>query len=129
MAVDIVDKDSKDNFDVWLGNIVKDSEKAVEDVANELGNVAVAEMERRLLILKRKGKVPISRGVHMYQDVKKVKSKKYGYISIGGGKKTATLYHLVNDGTYRTFPTHFMDSVINDLDSKIDTIWDRKGDL
>ena len=129
MPVDFIDKDSKDNFDVWIGNILKDSETCIEEVSNELADLAVEDTERKLLSLKRKGKLPSVRGVHMHQDVKKVKSKKYGYISIGGGEKTATLYHIINDGTYKNFATHFLDQVVRNMDSQVDNIWDKRRDL
>jgi len=41
---------------------------------------------------------------------------------IKGGKKTGTLWHIVNDGTYRSKATHFMDKAMQKVESEMDAI-------
>lgn len=114
-------------FTAWISGIAKDGEIATLEVVDELADLAVNESKAQLRAIQRSGKLPTVRGVHMHQDVKKVKSKKYGYVSVGGGKKTATLWHIVNDGTYRSKAHHFMERVINKIDAEADRIFDEKG--
>lgn len=53
-------------------------------------------------------------------------------VKVSGGKKTGTLWHIVNDGSYnirvgkRNRATHFMDSALRETDSQIDTIIDEE---
>ena len=114
-------------FTAWITGIVGDSEEVCIEVVDALGDLAVKESISELKRIQRKGKLPKARGVHMYQDVRKVKSVKYGYVSVGGGKKTATLWHIVNDGTYRSKAHHFMERVINKLDAEAERIFHEKG--
>ena len=114
-------------FTAWITGIVDDSEDVCIEVVDELADIALKESIAELKRIQRKGKLPKSRGVHMHQDVKKVKSVKYGYVSVGGGKKTATLWHIVNDGTYRSKAHHFMERVINKLDAEAERIFNEKG--
>ena len=117
----------KENFKDWLISLEDTCVGKTMEVADELGNIGKEKSQQVLSNLKRRGKLPKKRGVHMYQDVKKVVSKKYGYVSIGGGKKTGTLWHIVNDGTYKTKATHFMDSVLTAIDTASDKVWDKKA--
>ncbi len=51
--------------------------------------------------------------VHMQDEVSyKVKKSKTGalYVSVRGGKMTGYKWHLVNDGTINTNPTHFIET-------------------
>lgn len=51
--------------------------------------------------------------VHMQDEVSyKVKKSKTGalYVSVRGGKMTGYKWHLVNDGTVNTNPTHFIET-------------------
>jgi|LSQX01.3.fsa_nt_gb HK97 gp10 family phage protein len=114
-------------FTAWITGIVGDSEEVCIEVVDALGDLAVKESISELKRIQRKGKLPKARGVHMYQDVRKVKSVKYGYVSVGGGKKTATLWHIVNDGTYRSKARHFMERIINKIDAEADRVFDEKG--
>lgn len=62
------------------------------------------------------------REVHMADDVVVRTGKdKYGYryAKIQGGKQTGTLWHIVNDGTYRSRATHFIDKSISEADKDI----------
>ena len=73
------------------------------------------------------------REVHMADDVVVRTGKdKYGYryAKIQGGKQTGTLWHIVNDGTYRSKATHFMDNSMSEADQDIQNAIDeslRKG--
>lgn len=114
-------------FKAWIEGVGKEGENVVLTVVSALGDYAKKESERQLKHFQRKGKLPKSRNVHMYQDVKKVTSKKYGYVSIGGGRYTGTLWHIVNDGTYRNRALHFIDAVLKMIDLEVERIWDDKG--
>lgn len=62
---------------------------------------------------------------HLYQDiVVTIKKDEFGekVLRVGGGWSTGTLWHLVNDGTYRTQPTHFMDKIIKKAEKEFDEI-------
>lgn len=66
-----------------------------------------------------------TREVHMSDDVViKTGKDKYGYrfAKVQGGKQTGTLWHLVNDGTFSTSATHFMDNAISEVESEIEMI-------
>ena len=114
-------------FRAWIEGIGRDGENVTINVADKIGDYTKEEAERQLKRIQRKGKLPKNRKVHMYQDVKKVISKKYGYVSIGGGKITGTLWHIVNDGSYRTKATHFIQAILNSVDKEIDRIWEQEG--
>lgn len=63
------------------------------------------------------------REVHMSDDVViKTGKDKYGYryAKVSGGKQTGTLWHIVNDGTYKNRATHFMDNAINETKDEIE---------
>lgn len=64
---------------------------------------------------------------HLADDVViKTGKDKYGYryAKVGGGKKTGTLWHIVNDGTYKNKATHFMDETIKESETEIQQIID-----
>lgn len=66
---------------------------------------------------------------HMADDVViKIGKDKYGYryAKVGGGKQTGTLWHIVNDGTYKNNATHFMDNVISESENEIQAIIDQE---
>lgn len=63
----------------------------------------------------------------MADDVRRnIRTNKWGQksVRISGGKKTGTLWHIVNDGTLHTRGTHFMDKALQNMDKDIDKIWD-----
>ena len=67
--------------------------------------------------------------VHLKDDVRTRKVKdKFGYdvMRISGSKKTGSKWHLVNDGTYKTAATHFMDNALNASDGEIEAIFDEE---
>lgn len=69
------------------------------------------------------------RVVHMSDDVViKTGKDKYGYhyAKVGGGKHTGTIWHIVNDGTYKNKATHFMDNAIKESENEIASIIDQE---
>lgn len=65
------------------------------------------------------------RNVHLYQDViTKITKDEYGdqILKVGGGSRTGTLWHIVNDGTYKTQATHFMDRIIEKAEKEFDDL-------
>lgn len=62
---------------------------------------------------------------HMYQDVQaRVITNNFGnkVVRVRGGQKTGTLWHLVNDGTFHSKATHFMDTATNNANDEIDRL-------
>ncbi len=112
---------SQETIDFSL--LVKDSEKAGENILKKCAVVVKTNATRRLTALKTKE----VKETHMYQDVT-VKTGKdiygYPYCKVGGGKKTGTKWHLVNDGTWCSDPTHFMDNAIKDSELEVARIID-----
>lgn len=126
LKVDYTEKDGE-SFDVFLKEITADSEQAERDMLREAGEqvkeyvVANLNRHRRALTVRYKGRPA------MADDVKiSIRKDKWGgsYARVMGGKRTGTLWHLVNDGNLHSTPTHFMDEALNKLDSDIDNIWD-----
>lgn len=66
---------------------------------------------------------------HMADDViKRTITDKYGdkIVRVRGGQATGTLWHIVNDGTYRTRATHFMDYAMDYADVEIERLIDQE---
>lgn len=121
-------ENNEDSFDVFLSEIIVDSEEVEKKMLEEAGEkvkefvVANLNKHRRVLANRYKGRPA------MADDVKvSVRLNQYGYrvARIGGGKMTGTLWHLVNDGTLHTFGTHFMDGALARLDGTIEGIWNK----
>lgn len=116
-----------ESFDAWIEGLGKDGVNATISVTEELAELAKKEAIIELQKLKRKGVLPRKRKFHMYQDVVIVSSRRYKRMEVGGGKETGTLWHIVNDGTYRTNATHFMDNVVNRIDAVAEAAWQKAG--
>lgn len=110
---------------IELQGLLKTSEEVGEKIIRKTSKVVKARVEVNLRQIQKvwhnkdgtEKKRP--REVHFADDVKCVIGKDqhgYRYAKIQGGKHTGTLWHIVNDGTYRTKATHFMDSAISDMD-------------
>lgn len=117
-----------DSFEVYLKNILTESEQAERDMLKEAGEqvkecvVANLNKHRRALAARYKGRPA------MADDVKiSTRKDRNGNIAtkVQGGKKTGTLWHLVNDGTLHTMGNHFMDEALARLDGSIDQLWDK----
>lgn len=125
-----VDHAEKDNnaFEVFLKGISAESEEAERKMLKEAGEhvkkavVANLNKHRRALAKRYKGRPA------MADDVKiSIRKDKDGNLAakVQGGKRTGTLWHLVNDGHLHSQPTHFMDNALKSLDDNIDKAWDK----
>ncbi len=109
----------EENMDIklWFKELEQDSQELTIKVAEDYAEFGKKTVERILQSEKRLGKLPEKRGVHMCEDVKLRKNKAKGYMTIGGGKMTGTLWHIVNDGTYRSKGIHFIERTLNEMDN------------
>lgn len=125
-----IEHQQKDNdtFEVFLKSIVTESEQTERDMLKEAGEqvkkfvVANLNKHRRILANRYNGRPA------MADDVKiSTRKDSDGNMSakVQGGKKTGTLWHLVNDGNLHSQPTHFMDEALKSLDGAIDKTWDK----
>ena len=121
-------ENSGDTLDIYLSEIIKDSERTEKDMLKEASEkvkefiVANLNRHRRTLAIRYKGRPA------MADDVKvSIRTGQWGgkTAKISGGKMTGTLWHLVNDGNLYSSPTHFIDNALARLDSDIDSIWDK----
>lgn len=119
--MDIADNGS---LEVFLKGIAAESEEAEKKILKETGQrlkkITISELNKlRTMEVK---------GVHMADDVKvSVRTDKLGdkYVRVSGGKRTGTLWHIVNDGNLHSTPTHFMDRALQQMDESIDGIWNQ----
>ncbi len=125
-----VDYTEKDNntFEVFLKGISAESEDAEKKMLKEAGEqvkkyvVANLNKHRRVLAKRYKGRPA------MADDVKiSTRKDRNGNLAarVQGGKRTGSLWHLVNDGHLHSQPTHFMDDALKSLDGSIDKTWDK----
>lgn len=108
----------EENMDIklWFKELEQDSQELTIKVAENYADFAKKTMEKLLANAKRHGKVPERRGVHMHEDVKLRENKSKGFMTIGGGKMTGTLWHIVNDGTYQSTGIHFIEKALDEMD-------------
>ncbi|ASN72278.1 hypothetical protein 10S12_16 [uncultured Caudovirales phage] len=118
-------KVNDDEFDVTIGKLPQATEEVQKRIlrkgANALRNNVVKNLKR--------SSIKESDYRHMKDDVQvSVRKDRYGdYVArVKGGKTTGVKWHLVNDGTYRTEATHFMDRSINESDAEIEAIIDEE---
>lgn len=117
---------NEDTLEARLFGIEADSQELLEKMLKLAGErvkervVAELNKHRRILATRYKGRPAMADDVRI-----STKADKYGEktAKVMGGKKTGTLWHLVNDGNLHSQPTHFMDNAIKDLDRSIDEIW------
>ena len=118
--------ENDDSLQLYLTEMEKDAEKTEKQILGEAGDELKKYVEENLNMHRRTLEKRYK--VAMADDVKKsTKTNKYGekYVSVHGGKKTGTLWHLVNDGTLHTFGIHFMNGALARLDGTMDKLWDR----
>lgn len=115
-----------DGLRVYLTDIVKDAEKTeremLEETGDQLKEYVVANLNKHRRVLKNRYRVA------MADDVKRtIRTDKWGrkYVSIRGGKKTGTLWHIVNDGHLHSIGIHFMDGALARLDGTMDELWNK----
>ncbi|HZW98118.1 MAG TPA: HK97-gp10 family putative phage morphogenesis protein [Bacillota bacterium] len=125
--VDYTEKDS-DTFEVFLKGISVEGEEAERKMLKEAGEqvkkyvVANLDKHRRALAKRYKGRPA------MADDVKvSTRKDRNGNLAarVQGGRRTGSLWHIVNDGHLHSRPTHFMDDALKSLDGRIDNMWDK----
>lgn len=118
-----------------LQTLINATDEAAENTMKQCASVIKTRVEGKLRGLQKTNvnqngtEIKRRRKVHMADDVViKTGKDKYGYryAKVGGGKKTGTLWHIVNDGTYKNKATHFMDNVISETSSEVDGIIDQE---
>lgn len=118
-----------DKLEVVLGSIIKDCENAGLEAQKECAQIAKKAVVRRLEKIKTSQDENEEIVTHMCNDVQiKTTKDRFGdnIVKLQGGKKTGTLWHLVNDGTYRSDPTHFMDLALNDAEEDFNNAIEEK---
>lgn len=114
-----------DKLEVFLGNLETDCRIVGETIQNESAKVIKARVVGQLDKLRTKTNKADYK--HMADDViiRTVRDQ-YGdmVVRVRGGGKTGTLWHIVNDGTYRSNATHFMDKALSESESEIENIID-----
>lgn len=121
--------EDSDKLSVYLGELSRNCEKAGLDAQKEGANLVKSEIVRRLQSIRTKDNKARQRIKHMCDDVQiTTKKDEYGdvIVKVQGGKLTGTLWHIVNDGTYRTEATHFMDLALNSIEEELEKIVDEK---
>jgi HK97 gp10 family phage protein len=116
-------------------------QSAVDFFKQDINSVAESMYSQRVKIIKDCAKVVSAAVVknlpesdvsqpmyqHMKTDVKtRIKDDNEGEIIaiIGGGRKTAYKWHLVDNGTSETQAQHFTDKALSESESSIDAIMD-----
>jgi HK97 gp10 family phage protein len=127
MAMGIRCTGGRDDYHLaaFLKDIEQSTDEAATKVLREAGKQLKASIKRHM---PKSIKLKAGRTVHMVDDViySVTADKKYGgkVLRVRGGKKTGTLWHIVNDGTYRSRATHFMDKAIVEVDNQMDGLLD-----
>lgn len=121
-------EDNEDTLEAYLSGIVKDSEITADDMLDEAAEtvkeyvVANLNKHRRSLAVRYKGRPAMADDVKINKSNLRSGNKS---AKVQGGRKTGTLWHLVNDGNLHSSPTHFMDGALARLDGDIDKLWDK----
>lgn len=112
-----------------LQTLINATDEAGDKIMKRCASIIKVRVESKLRSTQKKHvnesgiEIKRPREIHMADDVViKAGKDKYGYryAKVGGGKKTGTLWHIVNDGTYKNKATHFMDNVINETSSEVE---------
>lgn len=126
MGLNVNYDEDREGLDVFLTGIQIESEKIEKGMLQKSGDMVrdlvVAELNKhkRVLAVRYKGRPALADDVS-----RTIRTTKWGdkYVSIRGGKKTGTLWHIVNDGTLHSRGTHFLDRAMKQMDDNIDRIW------
>lgn len=117
----------QDGLEVMLKDIQVSAEVTEREMLKLAGNRAKEEVEKQLNHIKRADANRYGRPA-LADDVKlSIRKNNWGELTaqIKGGKKTGTLWHLVNEGNLYSRPTFFLDAAIRNLDNAIDGIWEK----
>ncbi|WP_090554731.1 HK97-gp10 family putative phage morphogenesis protein [Natronincola ferrireducens] len=116
-----------ETIDVFLEGIISSAEAVEENYLKRSAEVIKKNIKDQLNSIKTSTNRAGHK--HMADDVQaNVVRDKYGYkvARIKGGKRTGTKWHLVNDGTYRSDATHFMDKAIAQSESEVNKIFEEE---
>ena len=116
-----------EEIEVFLEEIVGLTAEAEERFLKRAAKVVKKNVVRNLNVSRTKNNDP--RYKHMADDVRyRIIKDRYGskVARIRGGKKTGTKGHLVNDGTYRSRATHFMDVALHQSETEIEQIFEEE---
>lgn len=131
MGMDIkFQENNGDSLEAFFNEIIIESEDLEKKMLKAGSEEAEKDLKQELLALKRDGIDRPNGRPALADDIVTVLEKdKWGTksVKIRGGKLTGTLWHLVNDGTLHARATHFMDRVLQGLDSRIDSLWSKAG--
>lgn len=114
---------NEDTLEAYLNGVLRDSEQTQDEALRQAGNevktyiVRELNRHRRTLAKRYKGRPAMADDVVM--------NVKNGTAKISGGKKTGTLWHIVNDGNLHSRPLFFMDGALTQMDGNIDRLWDK----
>lgn len=114
---------NEDTLEAYLNGVIRDSEQTEKEALEEAGEqvkayiVKALNKHRRTLAKRYKGRPAMADDVVM--------NVKNGTAKISGGKKTGTLWHIVNDGNLHSRPLFFMDGALTQMDGNIDRLWDK----
>jgi HK97 gp10 family phage protein len=123
------------SLDKAMQTILTDVGKVSDFTLKRCAHVVKTRVENNLRSIQKKHynknghELKRPREIHMADDVViKFTKDKFGYriIKVQGGKKTGTLWHVVNDGTFRNRATHFMDNAISSSEEEIQQILDEE---
>lgn len=124
MALDMKIKENGDTIEMFLKGIQTDSEELGLNLLKLAG-----EKAKQLVIAnlnKHRRALAVRHRPALADDVKlSIRKDKFGerYAQVSGGKRTGTLWHIVNDGNLYSRPTHFLDNAMQKLDEAIDEAW------
>ncbi|SHF13518.1 phage protein, HK97 gp10 family [Tissierella praeacuta DSM 18095] len=116
-----------EEIEVFLNEIMGVTEEIEERFLKRAAEVVKGNIVRNLNVLRTKTNDPEHK--HMADDVNyRIVKDEYGekVARIRGGKKTGTKWHLVNDGTYRSKATHFIDTALKQSDEEIEQIFEEE---
>jgi HK97 gp10 family phage protein len=125
MAMGLRIEETGGSLEAYLNNTLQ----VTEDAKNKLLKKSAAKTKAAVIrYIPRSIKPKKGRSVRMADDVQAgvVEDRIYGgkMVRVRGGKKTGTLWHIVNDGTSRNKASHFMDKALAEVESELDGMID-----
>lgn len=120
-------QDESDKLEVFLGKFEIGCKMAGEAIQREAAKVIKARVVGQLNRIRIKTNRADYR--HMADDVQiRTVKDRFGETTtrVQGGAKTGTKWHLVNDGTYRSKATHFMDRALKEAETELQSVIDKE---